>query len=239
VARPDHILVVDDDAELRRLLCDFLGQYGYRLSQAHDGASMRDCLSTRQIDLVVLDIMLPGEDGISLCREMRQSGEVPVIMLTARGDPVDRIVGLEVGADDYMPKPFDPRELLARIRSVLRRARGAARAAEHAPMRRRLRFAGWTLDLEQRSLLAPDRQSIGLTGAEFRLIELLATHAQRVLSRDDIMELTEGRQAGPMDRRIDVQICRLRSLLGDDGREPKLIRTIRNRGYVLAAAVEA
>jgi two-component system OmpR family response regulator len=230
---------VDDDAELRRLLCDFLGQYGYRLSQAQDGASMRECLGRRQVDLVVLDIMLPGDDGISLCREMRQSGGVPVIMLTARGDPVDRIVGLEVGADDYMPKPFDPRELLARIRSVLRRSRSAARSADAAGALRKLRFAGWTLDLQDRTLRAPDRQQIGLSGAEFRLMELLATHAQRVLSRDDIMELMEGRQAGPMDRRIDVQICRLRSLLGDDGRQPKLIRTIRNRGYVLTAAVEA
>lgn len=237
MARADHVLVVDDDAELRRLLSGFLERYGYRVTAVADGAAMRQCLALRQIDLIVLDLMLPGDDGVALCRDVRSREQTPIIMLTARGEPVDRIVGLEVGADDYMPKPFDPRELLARIRSVLRRSRHVPVAAD--PEARKLRFAGWVLDIPQRTLHAPDQQPVALTGAEFRLLQLLAENAQRILSRDDIMELTEGRQAGPMERRIDVQICRLRGLLGDDGREPKLIRTIRNQGYVLTAAVES
>lgn len=235
--RADHILIVDDDAELRRLLSGFLERYGYRTSSVADGQGMRDLLKLRQIDLIVLDVMLPGSDGVALCREVRTESSCPIIMLTARGDPVDRVVGLEVGADDYMPKPFDPRELLARIRSVLRRTRQPPSRPDERAWKQ-LRFAGWTLDSSARSLRDPHGSPVSITESEFRLMLLLAENANRVLTRDDIMELTVGRQASPTDRRIDVQVCRLRSLLGDDGREPKLIRTLRNRGYMLVSEVE-
>jgi len=239
--RADHILIVDDDAELRRLLTGFLERYGFRVSAVADGDGMRDTVRTRQIDLIVLDLMLPGSDGVSLCRELRSgahNANTPVIMLTARGDPVDRVVGLEVGADDYMPKPFDPRELMARIRSVLRRTR-LPPIAQSGPDVRQLRFDGWTLDVTAHTLTEPDGETRhALTDAEFRLLQLLVENAHRVLTRDDIMELTVGRQALPHDRRIDVQVCRLRNLLDDNGREPRLIRTVRNKGYQFCADVE-
>jgi two-component system, OmpR family, response regulator len=234
--RADHVLVVDDDAEIRKLLGEYLERNGFRVSLATDGAEMRRALDRSRPDLVVLDLMLPGESGLTLCRDLRVESSLPVIMLTARADEVDRIVGLEMGADDYLAKPFSPRELLARIRSILRRARGLAGPARSAA--HQLRFAGWTLDLAARQLLAPDGVVVALSGAEFKLLSVFAEHPNRVLDRNQLMDLTVGRDGAPFDRSIDVQVSRLRLRLRDDAREPRIIKTVRNEGYVLAAAVE-
>jgi two-component system OmpR family response regulator len=234
--RADHVLVVDDDAEIRKLLGEYLERNGFRVSLATDGAEMRRALDRSRPDLVVLDLMLPGESGLTLCRDLRVESSLPVIMLTARAEEVDRIVGLEMGADDYLAKPFSPRELLARIRSILRRARGLSgpeRSAAH-----QLRFAGWTLDLAARQLLAPDGVVVALSGAEFKLLSVFAEHPNRVLDRNQLMDLTVGRDGAPFDRSIDVQVSRLRLRLRDDAREPRIIKTVRNEGYVLAAVVE-
>jgi two-component system OmpR family response regulator len=201
-----------------------------------DGKAMWSALETERIDLVVLDLMLPGEDGLTLCRKLRADSDLPVIMLTARGDETDRIVGLEMGADDYVPKPFSPRELLARIKVVLRRARSLPRNLRPEEARV-LRFAGWTLDTTTRNLLSPQGVVVALSGAEYRLLKVLLTHPNRVLNRDQLLDLTRGREAEPFDRSIDVQVSRLRQRLGDDPREPALIKTVRGEGYVLAAQV--
>lgn len=233
----DHLLIVDDDREIRSLLQDYLGRNGYRVSAVADGRALRATLAQGGIDLVVLDLMLPGEDGLSLCRDLRAGSSLPVIMLTARGEETDRIVGLEMGADDYLPKPFNPRELLARIKSVLRRARslpGEAGGAHAA----RYRFAGWVLDTASRQLRSPVGMVVALSGGEYRLLEVMLRHPNRVLSRDQLLDYTRGREAGPFDRSIDVQIGRLRRRLNDSGQEPQLIRTVRGEGYVLAARVE-
>lgn len=233
---PEHILVVDDDAEIRSLLGDYLRKNGYRVSAVGDGKGMWTALAQERPDLIVLDLMLPGEDGLVLCRTLRANSAIPVIMLTARGDETDRIVGLEMGADDYLPKPFSPRELLARIRSVLRRAGGAAPAAnpDDADC---ISFAGRRLEVAARQLISPDGVVIPLSGAEFRLLKLFLTHANRVLSRDQLMDWLQGRETDPYERSIDVQVSRLRNRLGDDAREPAIIKTVRGEGYVLAARV--
>jgi len=230
-----HILVVDDDNEIRKLVADYLQLNGYRVSAARDGAEMRQVLENDPPDLVVLDLMLPGEDGLSLCRDLRAKSNLPVIMLTARSDEIDRIIGIEMGADDYLGKPFNPRELLARIKSVLRRARVAPVTASDA---RRLRFAGWTVDCIARHLIDAQGLIVPLSGAQYRLLMVFLNHPDRVLDRDKLVDLTLGREATPFDRSIDVQISRLRQLLRDNGREPAIIKTVRNEGYVLAAAVE-
>lgn len=229
-----HILVVDDDAELRALLQSYLGEQGYAVSAVEDGRAMRGALAQAGFDLVILDLMLPGEDGLSLCRGLRASSRIPILMLTARGDELDRIIGLEMGADDYLPKPFHPRELLARVRSILRRVQDLGAAAPA----RALRFAGWTLDLGLRHLVGEDGVAVPLSTGEFRLLQAFAENANRVLSRDRLMDALSGREAGPFDRSVDVMVSRLRRRLGDDGREPELIKTVRNEGYVLAAKVE-
>ncbi len=233
--RPAQILVVDDDPGIRSLLAEYLERNGLRVSLATDGREMRRALGESTPDLVVLDVMLPGEDGLALCRDLRARSRLPVIMLTARADDTDRIVGLEMGADDYVIKPFNPRELLARINSVLRRARmlPPAQAAAH-----RVRFAGWTLDLAARELIAPDDVVVTLSGTEFKLLSVFVDHPNRVLDRNQLMDLTLGRESTPFDRSIDVQVSRLRARLRDEGREPRIIKTVRNEGYVLAAAVE-
>jgi two-component system OmpR family response regulator len=232
----DHILIVDDDAEIRRLLGDYLRRNGLRATAVADGKAMWSALETERIDLVVLDLMLPGEDGLTLCRRLRADSDLPVIMLTARGDETDRIVGLEMGADDYVPKPFSPRELLARIKVVLRRSRSLPRNLRPEEARL-MRFARWTLDTATRNLLSPDGVVVALSGAEYRLLRVLLTHPNRVLSRDQLMDLTRGREADPFDRSIDVQVSRLRQRLGDDPKDPVLIKTVRGEGYVLAAQV--
>jgi two-component system OmpR family response regulator len=231
-----HILVVDDDRDIRSLVGDYLRRNGYRVSLAADGRQMRDVLDAGRIDLVVLDVMLPGEDGLALCRDLRTRSRLPVLMLTARSDPFDRILGLEMGADDYLGKPFEPRELLARIRSVLRRSQALPANLEEKAARS-YRFAGWTLDGGSHELRAEDGLVVSLSGAEYRLLEALVTHPNRVLTRDQLMDLTRGRDAEPFDRSIDLRVSRLRQKLGDNARSPTLVKTVRSEGYMLAAAV--
>ena len=229
-----RILVVDDDAELRNLLTSYLGEQGFAVTALADGDAMRKAFDAAAFDLVILDLMLPGDDGLVLCRELRSRSRIPILMLTARGDELDRIIGLEMGADDYLPKPFHPRELLARIRSILRRVQ---ELAGEAPARA-YRFAGWTLDLGLRHLVGEDGVAVSLSTGEFRLLQALTENANRVMSRDRLMDVLSGREAGPFDRSVDVMISRLRRRLGDAGREPEIIKTVRNEGYVLTGKVE-
>jgi two-component system OmpR family response regulator len=232
------ILIVDDDRDIRSLLAEYLENNGYRVFAAADGNAMWPLLEQKKPELLVLDLNMPGEDGLSLCRKLRVTSALPVIMLTARSDPLDRILGLEMGADDYLPKPFEPRELLARIRSVLRRSH-AMPSNQAEDSTRRLRFAGWVLDLSARHLVHPDGQLIMLSGAEFRLLRVFLEHPNRVLNRDQLLGMTQGRDADPFDRSIDIQISRLRQKLGEDARSPQIIKTVRNGGYVLATQVVA
>jgi two-component system OmpR family response regulator len=232
-----HLLVVDDDREIRQLVTRFLERHGYRVSTADGGAAMDRALEGGAFDLVILDLMLPGEDGLSLCRRLRQRSAVPVIMLTALGDEADRIVGLEMGADDYLPKPFNPRELLARIRAVLRRSRQPETRAAGANAPGVFRFAGWSLDSTRRELRDPDGVLVTLTAGEYGLLLALVERPQHVLSRDQLLDLTRGREAGPFDRSVDVQLGRLRRKVEVDPKSPELIKTVRGGGYVLAAAV--
>lgn len=231
-----RILVVDDDTDLRELLGDYLAKNDYQVSLAADGVAMQAILSQESIDLIVLDLMLPGEDGLVLCRNLRVHSNIPVIMLTARGDETDRIIGLEMGADDYLPKPFNPRELLARIKSVLRRFQGQPESQD-SKNSRYLHFAHWQLDTVGRNLLAEDGLVVALSGAEYRLLRVFLDHANRILSREQLLDLTLGRDAEPFDRSIDVQISRLRQRLGDNAKEPNIIKTVRSEGYVLSSDV--
>lgn len=234
----DHILVVDDDTEIRSLLHEYLQKQGYRVNAVADGKGLRAAVATSHPDLIILDLMLPGEDGLTLCRELRAKSEIPIIMLTARGDETDRIVGLEMGADDYVAKPFSPRELLARIKSVLRRARALPEnlKTEESGL---FRFAGWTLDAATRNLISPQGVVVALSGTDFRLLKTFVDHPNRVLTRDQLIDLMLSRDAGPYDRAIDVQVSRLRQRLGEDAKEPAIIKTVRGQGYVFAAHVEA
>lgn len=233
-----HILVVDDDRDIRTLLAEYLDSNGLRTLTATNGSEMRRVLEESRVDLIVLDLTLPGEDGLTLCRNLRATSSVPVIMLTARGEPLDRILGLEMGADDYLAKPFEPRELFARIRSVLRRTQ-ALPPNMAQPDVAAMRFAGWTLDLTARHLVNKDGVVVALSGAEFRLLKVFLDHPNRVLNRDQLLELTQGRESDPFDRSVDIQISRLRQKLGDDARTPTIIKTVRNEGYVLATTVTA
>jgi two-component system, OmpR family, response regulator len=236
---PDHILIVDDDADIRSLLAQYLVKNGLRATAVADGARMWQALGAGRFDLIVLDLMLPGDDGLTLCRDLRaKSIDIPVLMLTARGEETDRIVGLEMGADDYLAKPFSARELLARIKAVLRRARSLPPnlKRDEAP---RLHFAGWALDTVRRELVAAGGEATPLSGAEYRLLRIFLGHPNRVLSRDQLVDLTRGREAEALDRSIDVQVSRLRHRLGDDPREPRIIKTVRGEGYVLAVDVKA
>lgn len=240
----DHVLIVDDDRDIRSLLAEYLTRQGLRCTSAADGREMKAALEQHRIDLIVLDIMMPGEDGLTLCRNLRASSnrhrDTPVLMLTARGEDMDRIIGLEMGADDYLPKPFVPRELLARVRAILRRTRAMPPSPDNETpaLTTTLRFAQWQLDLIARHLVAEDSTLVPLSGAEYRMLRVFLDHAQRVLSRDQLMELTQGREAEVFDRSIDLLVSRLRQRLGDNAREPSIIKTVRNEGYVLACAVE-
>jgi two-component system OmpR family response regulator len=232
-----HILVVDDDREIRTLLSDYLEKNGLRVSRARDGKEMRRVLSRTRVNLVVLDVMMPGDDGLKLCRELRARSQVPIIMLTARAEDMDRILGLELGADDYVPKPFNPRELLGRIAAVLRRAAHAPRD----PLPSELsgyRFAGWRLDTTARALTDEDGAAVSLSGAEYRLLAVLLAHAGHVLSRTQLMDLMRGRDFDPLDRSIDQRVSRLRQILRDDARAPRIIKTVYGEGYVIGVAVE-
>lgn len=232
-----HILVVDDHREIRDAVARFLSDYGFRVSTAPDGQHMRKTLDESGIDLVVLDLMLPGEDGLTLCRELRARSSIPVVMLTAMGEETDRIVGLEMGADDYVAKPFSPRELLARIRAVLRRAQSLPerRRADDDPV---VHFAGWTFNIARRELEATDGTVVALSTGEFNLLRVFVRHPGRVLTRDQLLDLTQGREAAPFDRSIDTQVSRLRRKIEEDPKEPKLIKTVWGGGYVFTATVE-
>lgn len=232
-----HILVVDDDREIRDLLSRFLERQGMRVAAARDAREARRLWPLGRYHLVVLDLMLPGESGLDFARWLRGEGDVPIVMLTAMGEETDRIVGLELGADDYMTKPFNPRELVARIRAVLRRTSGEGGATKEPPAKA-IRFSGWTLEPTRRRLLNPDGVEVPLTGGEYELLQVLVERPHRVLTRDMLMDLLRGRQAGPFDRAIDVAVSRLRRKLEDDGRNPTLIKTVRGGGYVLSTTVD-
>lgn len=232
---PPHILVVDDDREIRDLLARFLERQQFRVTTARDARDARRAWPNGNYQLVVLDLMLPGESGLDFCRWLRSQSDVAIIMLTAMGEETDRIIGLELGADDYLAKPFNPRELLARIRAVLRRATDGAQRREGETGT--LAFAGFTLDQARRRLLSPEGVEVPLTGGEYDLLLALAERPNKVLTRDMLMDLLRGRQVGPFDRAIDVAISRLRRKLEDDGRHAQLIKTVRGGGYVLAAEV--
>jgi len=231
-----HIAIVDDHRDIRDLVGKYLQKHGYRTSLAENAAAFRRLLDRNAIDLVVLDIMMPGEDGLSLCRYLRESSTVPVIMLTAMTEETDRIVGLELGADDYLAKPFNPRELLARIKAVLRRVqslppqRGQLKAKE-------VRFERWSLNVGRRELTGEDGMAVPLSTAEFRLLSVFLDHAGLVLSRDQLLDLTVGRSAEPFDRAIDNQVSRLRKKIEADPKSPTLIKTHWGGGYSFSAEV--
>jgi two-component system, OmpR family, response regulator len=232
-----NILVVEDDRETRTLIAKYLRTNACNVATAADGREMARAMTDHRVDLLILDVMLPGEDGLSLCRKVRAESQVPIIMLTARGEDVDRIVGLEMGADDYMPKPFNPRELLARINAVLRRQQAAqnASAIEGAAA---LSFQGWHIDLRLRELRNPEGARVAMTSAEFDLLRTFCERPGRVLSRDSLLDLTQGRSAGSFERSIDVLVSRIRRKIEPDPQEATLIKTVRSGGYVFTPRVE-
>ena len=236
----NHILIVDDDREIRELVGTYLKKNGLRTTVVADGRQMRSFLEANQVDLIVLDIMLPGDDGLQLCRELRSGKHkaTPILMLTARNDETDRILGLEMGADDYLTKPFSARELLARINAVLRRTRMLPPNLLVSESRRLLGFGRWRLDTTARHLLDEDDTRVALSGAEYRLLRVFLDHPQRVLSRDQLLNLTQGRDADLFDRSIDLLVSRLRQRLMDDSREPTYIKTVRSEGYVFSYPVQ-
>jgi two-component system, OmpR family, response regulator len=232
-----HILVVDDQKEICDMVQDYLSSEGYRVSIAHDGGGMRRAIGQSSVDLVILDLMLPGEDGLTLARRLREESTVGIIILTGRGETVDRIIGLEMGADDYLPKPFHLRELLARVKSVLRRV--SSRSADRAPTQRsQAHFAGWHLDLASRELSSPSGEDVRLTTGEFDLLAAFVNNPNQVLTRDRLLDLARNREAGPFDRTIDVQVGRLRRKLEDDPQKPSMIKTVRGTGYIFTPPVE-
>jgi len=229
------VLAVDDEPGILRLIKLELSGEGFRVITAETAAEALELSHEYRPDIALLDIVLPDISGLELMRELRQRGDLPIILLTAKGSDADKVRGLEMGADDYLAKPFSPRELLARIKSILRRTRALPPARSDA---HRLRFAGWTLDLAARQLVAADGVVVPLSGAEFRLLTVFVEHPNRVLDRNQLMDLTVGRDGTPYDRSIDVQVSRLRVRLRDDAREPRIIKTVRSEGYVFAALVE-
>jgi two-component system, OmpR family, response regulator len=233
------ILVVDDDGEIRRLVGKFLRENGFHAVLARDGREMAACLAAAHIDLIVLDVMLPGTSGLDLCRELRRTSQLPVIMLTAKGDDTDRIVGLEIGADDYLGKPFNPRELLARINAVLRRTATAGTDQRSAVTPRRYTFDGWQIDLLKRELLNPAGIVIDLSAAEYDLLVTFTEAPQRVLSRDHLLDAARNRQASGFDRSIDVLVSRLRRKIDRDDADETTsrIKTVRGQGYLFLSAV--
>ncbi|WP_278428254.1 response regulator [Pantoea dispersa] len=235
----DHILVVDDDRDIRELITDYLIKSGYRATGAANGREMRAVLSSSLVDLVVLDIMMPGDDGLTLCRQLRSDPRqnLPVLMLTARSEETDRIIGLEMGADDYLIKPFVARELLARIKAILRRTRALPPNLHITGAGRIIAFGEWQLDTSARHLLDSDGVIVALSGAEYRLLRVFLDHPQRVLNRDQLLNLTQGRDAELFERSIDLLVSRLRQRLREDAREPAYIKTVRSEGYVLASTV--
>jgi len=236
--RTPHILVVDDDREICALVSQFLSKHSLRVSTARDGVEMMRALENSRIDLVVLDLMLPGEDGLSLCRKLRAQGTIPVVMLTAMSEEIDRILGLEMGADDYLAKPFNPRELLARIRAVLRRVGALPALVADTTGGRVLVFDGWRLDIAKRELRNADGELVLLSSGEFDLIQAFAERPQRVLTRDQLLDLARGRAAVLYDRSVDIQVMRLRRKIERNPKEPQLIKTVRSGGYMFTPSVQ-
>jgi two-component system OmpR family response regulator len=236
MAPSPHILLVEDDRQISRLVAKYLDANDCRVTVAGDGREMDRLLGCSRVDLILLDVMLPGEDGLSLCLRLRRDLQVPIIMLTAKSEDVDRILGLEVGADDYLPKPFNPRELLARIRAVLRRAAADAPISRGARM---LRFLGFELSCVSRELRDPGGACIDVTGAEFDLLRVLCERPARILSREQLLDLTQGRRAGPSERSVDILISRLRRKIEADPQRPDIIKTVRAAGYLFTPQVEA
>ncbi len=233
------VAIVEDDTEIRELLAGRLGGEGFSVLACENANALDSALACETVDIIVLDIMMPGEDGLSVCRRLSAAGGPPVIILSAKGDDIDRIVGLEIGADDYLAKPFNPRELTARIRSVLRRRQQSApHAAAADTARETYRFSGWLLDIDDRTLINPQGASVVLSPGEFALLAAFARHPRRVLTRDQLLDWTRGDDSAPVDRAIDVQLSRLRRKLGDDPRDPTLIKTVRGDGYLFAADVQ-
>jgi two-component system, OmpR family, response regulator len=237
MADTGHILVVDDQKEICEVVQEYLSGEGYKVSVANDGPGMRRVMGQAEVDLVILDLMLPGEDGLTLARSLRETSNVGIIILTGRGETVDRIIGLEMGADDYLPKPFHLRELLARVKSVLRRV-SARTGTEKPKQRSKARFAGWNLDLATRELVSPGGDEVRLTTGEFDLLAAFVNNANQVLSRDRLLDLARNREAGPFDRTIDVQVGRLRRKLEEDPERPTIIKTVRGTGYIFTPQVE-
>lgn len=240
--RRDHVLIVDDDPDIRTLLADYLDKQELQVSCAADARQARSVLANSPVDAIVLDLMMPGEDGLTLFRSLRETpqyAQIPVLMLTARADDVDRIIGLELGADDYVSKPFVPRELVARIRSVLRRARMLPPGSTRSETARYLAFGDWLLDTVERQLIAMGGTVTLLQGAEYALLRFFLDHPNRVVNRDQLLVSLAGREADVFDRSIDLRVSRLRRRLGDDAREPAYIKTVRNEGYVFSKTVAA
>ncbi|MDU6819783.1 MAG: response regulator [Leclercia adecarboxylata] len=235
----DHILVVDDDRDIRELIVDYLLKSGYRATGAANGKEMRAVLDKQAVDLVVLDIMMPGDDGLTLCRQLRsgQHKDLPILMLTARHDDMDRILGLEMGADDYVVKPFVARELLARIKAIMRRFRTLPPNLQVTEAGRIIAFGDWQLDISARHLLDPTGTIVALSGAEYRLLRVFVDHPQRVLTRDQLLNFTQGRDAELFERSIDLLVSRVRQRLNEDARTPLYIKTVRSEGYVFSMPV--
>jgi two-component system OmpR family response regulator len=235
-----HILVVDDDLEIRELLSKFLTQHNFRVTMAKNGKEMMQYATASNIDLIVLDIMLPGDDGFELCRKLRQTSQAPIIMVTAVSDEADRIVGLELGADDYVTKPFNPRELLARIKAVLRRVQenGDSYIVKSPEGPIKYQFSDWELDKNTRRLVSPEDMEVTLSAGEYDLLIAFLTHPQRVLNRDQLLDMAKNRAGIPFDRSIDVQVSRLRQKLEIDPKNPEMIKTVRGGGYMLTAEVK-
>lgn len=233
MAESPHILIVDDHREIRELVTRALTKEGFRVTSAADGRAMHKTLADARIDLILLDLMLPGEDGLSLCRALRAKSDIPIIMLTAKGDEIDRVIGLELGADDYMAKPFGSRELIARIRAVLRRGR----QSEAAPKPAQYRFDRWRLDTAARELVGEDGVTVPLSTGEYDLLMAFVERPQRVLSREQLLDLARGRAAANFDRAIDTQVSRLRKKIEQDPADPKIIKTVWGGGYTFTAAV--
>lgn len=233
-----HILVVDDDPDIRGLLTTYLEKAGFKVTGTADGKGLKRILERKRIDLIILDLILPGEDGLVLCRNLRARSNVPVIILSSRGEDMDRIIGLEMGADDYIAKPFNHRELLARVKSVLRRSRSLPDDVLDTTEDVTFNFAGWTLEGMSRQLISPELDVVPLSGSEHNLLRIFLHHPNRVLSRDQLLDLSMGKDSDHFDRTIDMQVSRLRKRLRDDPKKPALIKTVRSAGYVFCARVE-
>jgi len=232
-----HVLIVDDDKDIRTLLSEILEKNELTIFQASQGSEMRDILKSKKIDLMILDINLPDEDGISLCKEVRFSSSLPIIMLTAKTSPIERVIGLETGADDYVCKPFEPMELVSRVRSLLRRSKLNTSAEKISEEASKIHFDSWTLDLMDRHLIRSDNMILSLSTSEFNLLKMFIDHANKVMNRDQIMDYIYGRESGPFDRSIDIQVSRLRNKIENNPKLPTIIKTIRSEGYLFTPKV--